>query len=82
MILSLLNISPGRMEHMSTFVREMENDLSHGDNMFSMVFTKESNNCLPSSPSYGRVLLCKRCSRLTSCLRFKILSRPLSQQIL
>ena len=30
------------MEHMSTFVREMENDLSHGDNMFSMVFTKES----------------------------------------
>jgi hypothetical protein len=35
-----INISPGRMEHMSTFVREMENDLSHGDNMFSMVFTK------------------------------------------
>jgi hypothetical protein len=30
------------MEHMSTFVRKMENDLSHGDNMFSMVFTKES----------------------------------------
>jgi hypothetical protein len=30
------------MEHMSTFVREMENDLSHGDNMFSMDFTKES----------------------------------------
>ena len=37
-----INIAPGRMEHMSTFVREMENDLSHGDNMFSMVFTKES----------------------------------------
>ena len=37
-----INISPGRMEHMSTFVREMENDLSHGDNMFSMVFTEES----------------------------------------
>jgi hypothetical protein len=37
-----INISPGRMEHMSTFVREIENDLSHGDNMFSMVFTKES----------------------------------------
>jgi hypothetical protein len=29
-----INIAPGRMEHMSTFVREMENDLSHGDNMF------------------------------------------------
>ena len=27
---------------MSTFVWEMENDLSHGDIMFSMVFTKES----------------------------------------
>jgi hypothetical protein len=27
---------------MSTFVREIENDLNHGDNMFSMVFTKES----------------------------------------
>jgi hypothetical protein len=35
-----INISPGHMEHMSTFVREMENDLSHGDNMFSMVLQK------------------------------------------
>jgi hypothetical protein len=31
---------------------------------------------------YGRVLLCKRCSRLASRLRFKILSRPLSQKFL
>ena len=30
-----INTTPGHMEHMSTFVREMENDLSHGDNMFS-----------------------------------------------
>ena len=37
-----INITPGHMEHMSTFVSEMERDLSHGDNMFSMVFTKES----------------------------------------
>jgi hypothetical protein len=33
-----INIAPGRMEHMSTFVREMENDLSHGDNMFSIEY--------------------------------------------
>jgi hypothetical protein len=32
-----INITPGHMEHMSTFVREMENDLSHGDNMFSIL---------------------------------------------
>jgi hypothetical protein len=38
-----------------------------------------ADNCLPSSLSYGRVLFCKRCSRLASRLRFKILSRPLSQ---
>jgi hypothetical protein len=37
------------MEHMSTFVREIENDLSHGDNMFSMVFTKESTVLLTGS---------------------------------
>jgi hypothetical protein len=29
-----INITPGRMEHMSTFIREMENDLSHGDICF------------------------------------------------
>ena len=41
-----------------------------------------ADNCLPSSLSYGRVLFCKCCSRLASRLRFKILSRPLSQKFL
>jgi hypothetical protein len=45
-------------------------------------FWYRADNCLPSSLSYGRVLLCKRCSRLASRLRFKILSRPLSQKFL
>jgi hypothetical protein len=41
---------------MSTFVREIENYLSHGDTMFSMVFTKESitkalNNLKIGKPS-------------------------------
>jgi hypothetical protein len=45
-------------------------------------FWYRADNCLPSSLSYGRVLLCKRCRRLASRLRFKILSRPLSQKFL
>jgi hypothetical protein len=45
-------------------------------------FWYRADHCLPSSLSYGRVLLCKRCSRLASRLRFKILSRPLSQKFL
>jgi hypothetical protein len=50
-----INISPGRMEHMSTFVREIENDLSHGDNMFSMdSFTNRVNDTRLVGPSWLR----------------------------
>jgi hypothetical protein len=79
-----INIAPGRMEHMSTFVREMENDLSHGDNMFSMVFTKESitkalNNLTIGKPpgiddipneflKYGGDIIIKSLSDLFTCI--------------
>jgi hypothetical protein len=91
-----INIAPGRIEHMSTFVVEFlpPTHLSLKKLILLLTclltiasyncffrFWYRADNCLPSSLSYGRVLVCKRCSRLASRLRFKILShRPLSQK--
>jgi hypothetical protein len=42
-----INITPGHMEHMSTFVSEMERDLSHGVN-------RSDNDFMIISPPYFR----------------------------
>jgi hypothetical protein len=53
-----INISPGRLTCLLTIA---------SCNCFFR-FWYRADNCLPSSLSYGRVLICKRCSRLASQL--------------